>query len=97
MAHSKDYEVRFFHKNIDTVKSEEEREYLRKNKLSAVTFCHIESSDGRIISEAEARCSELDQFSKKRGRMISFRRALRAAGLPREERVKIGDIYNGRK
>lgn len=97
MAHSKDYEVKFFHKNIDTVKSEEDKEYLRKNKLSAVTFCWIEGSDGRTISKAEAKCSELDQFSKKKGRMISFRRALRAAGLPREERVKIGDIYNGRK
>ena len=47
-------------------------------RVKAVTVCHLEDEDGEIVAEGMAFCSLKDQFSRKKGRLISEGRARKA-------------------
>lgn len=58
------------------------------------TTCRIVAEDhNAVISEGIARCSSLDQFNKKKGRLKSLEKALRNLDLNREQRRVIWNAF----
>lgn len=72
--------------------------YDNRQSIYPVTVCNIENTPGGIgIWFGVARCSAYDRFTKEYGRKISLTRAMKAAGLNKQERTLIWKDYFNRK
>lgn len=63
-----------------------------EEKRGRITDCRIEH-DGVLMGEGSARCSLLDQFSKREGRVLAMTRALAELRSSKEFRRQLWSAY----
>jgi len=64
--------------------------------IPIVTYCDI--IDGNlVIATGKAVCHHKDHFCREKGRKVSLARAIFNAGMPKEERRTIWELYRNMK
>jgi hypothetical protein len=78
------YQIRWYHKTLD----DSVPHYLAGHR---VTYCELMNANGVYCGESV--CHSTDNYDKDKGRKKSLARAMKEAGLSKEERIEIWEEY----